>query len=100
MGASLRETGSRPTDGAQEVSTLTGFNPARTRRYRCAPRCVSGQYVAGLWVHPGADDGQFVIYGEGHILMRGRTFNRETADDICDALETAFEAGQEDGVEA
>jgi hypothetical protein len=70
------------------------------KRYRIVSvSSPASPYMSGHWQLPLPGDGEFAIYCGSHILMRGRTFSRDSAEAICEALEEAAEAGFEEGVE-
>lgn len=65
------------------------------KRYR--PRLAASD---AKW-NGGNSEGRYVVHDHaGHMIARGETFSRETADLLCEALEGAFNAGAESRVEA
>lgn len=85
----------RPTANSAEGRCETSF---LSRRRRYEPRIAFS--TANERTCPSITDGDYLIVRDSHILMRGRTFCRDDADAICDALEEAAIAGAEEAWEA
>lgn len=68
-------------------------------RIRCAFSTAASS-ISGYPLYPVVSAGRYVIMYADQMLMGGRTFSRDDAEAIRDALKEAHECGMEEGVEA